>query len=92
MRSAFVALDSHETSDLTLCRGIGRKIFWKHLFPPRGVETRESGPNRAIACPQTRSWLMEIIFTLVKDDPTQLMWLLEDMDELVPVSPTQEGE
>jgi ubiquitin carboxyl-terminal hydrolase 34 len=35
---------------------------------------------------------MEIIFTLVKDDPTQLMWLLEDMDALVPVFPAQEGE
>ncbi len=35
---------------------------------------------------------MELIFTLVKDDPTQLMWLLEDMDDMVPVYPTQEGK
>ena len=34
---------------------------------------------------------MELIFTLVKDDPTQLMWLLEDMDDMVPVHPAQEG-
>jgi ubiquitin carboxyl-terminal hydrolase 34 len=35
---------------------------------------------------------MEIIFTLVKNDPTQFMWLLEDMEDLVPVFPNQEGE
>jgi ubiquitin carboxyl-terminal hydrolase 34 len=35
---------------------------------------------------------MEIIFTLVKNDPTQFMWLLEDMEDLVPVFPNQEGK
>jgi ubiquitin carboxyl-terminal hydrolase 34 len=35
---------------------------------------------------------MEIIFTLVKDDPTQFMWLLQDMCRLVPIYPNQEGE
>jgi ubiquitin carboxyl-terminal hydrolase 34 len=35
---------------------------------------------------------MEIIFTLVKDDPTQFMWLLEDMNDLVPVYSDQEGK
>jgi ubiquitin carboxyl-terminal hydrolase 34 len=35
---------------------------------------------------------MEIIFTLVKDDPTQFMWLLEDMNDLVPVYSEQESK
>ncbi len=94
MRSVFVLpVDSTEMLGSTnyFCRGVGRKIFWKHLFPPREDAAREFGPSRPIACPQTRGWLMELIFTLVKDDPTQLMWLLEDMDDMVPVYPAQEG-
>lgn len=35
---------------------------------------------------------MEIIFTMVKDDPTEFMWLLEDMEELVPVFVNQDGK
>lgn len=35
---------------------------------------------------------MEIIFTLIKNDPTQFMWLFQDMDDLVPVYPDPEGE
>ncbi|AEO57729.1 hypothetical protein MYCTH_2304264 [Thermothelomyces thermophilus ATCC 42464] len=73
-------------------RGLARRIFWKHLFPPREEYEKEFGPGRPIACPQTRGWLMEIIFTMVKDDPTEFMWLLEDMDDLVPVFPNQEGD
>ncbi|KAK4140337.1 uncharacterized protein C8A04DRAFT_15044 [Dichotomopilus funicola] len=78
--------------DILPSRGMARKIFWKHLFPPRDEVARAIGPSQPIACPQTRGWLMEIIFTLVKDDPTQYMWLLEDMDELVPVFFNQDGE
>ncbi|KAK4237057.1 hypothetical protein C8A03DRAFT_16355 [Achaetomium macrosporum] len=70
--------------------GVARKIFWRHLFPPRNETTREYEPSHPIANPQTRGWLLEIIFTLVKDDPTQFMWLLEDMDNLVPVYPKEE--
>ncbi|KAK4252308.1 hypothetical protein C7999DRAFT_27033 [Corynascus novoguineensis] len=73
-------------------RGVARKIFWKHLFPPRGNYEREFGPGQPIACPQTRGWLMEMIFTMVKDDPTEFMWLLEDMEELVPVFVNQDGD
>ncbi|KAK3295943.1 uncharacterized protein B0H64DRAFT_417531 [Chaetomium fimeti] len=75
--------------DILPARGIARKVFWKHLFPLREEVTGECH-NRPIACPQTRGQLMEIIFRLVKDDPTQYMWLLEDMHDLVPVFPNQE--
>ncbi|KAL2018794.1 hypothetical protein VTK56DRAFT_352 [Thermocarpiscus australiensis] len=65
--------------------GVARKIFWKHLFPPREDKAREYEPCRPIVCPQTRGLLLEIVFSLVEDDPAQFMWLLEDMYELVPV-------
>ncbi|KAK4157923.1 hypothetical protein C8A00DRAFT_29151 [Chaetomidium leptoderma] len=78
--------------DILPVRGVGRKIFWKHLFPPRDEAAIEFAPSRPIACPQTRGWLMEIIFTLVKDDPTQFMWLLEDMDDMVPVFTAPDGD
>lgn len=29
---------------------------------------------------------------MVKDDPTEFMWLLEDMEELVPVFVNQDGK
>ena len=35
--------------------------------------------------------LMEIILALVGDDPTQVYWLMEDLNELVPVFPDEEG-
>jgi ubiquitin carboxyl-terminal hydrolase 34 len=35
---------------------------------------------------------MEIIFRLVKDDPTQYMCLVDDMNDLVPVFPNLDGE
>ncbi|KAK4123811.1 hypothetical protein N657DRAFT_680934 [Parathielavia appendiculata] len=78
--------------DILPVSGVGRRIFWKHLFPRREDGARRVGHARPIACPQTRGWLMEIIFTLVKDDPTQFMWLLEDMGDLVPVYSEQEGD
>lgn len=80
-----------DANGLTVLRGLARRIFWKHLFPPREEYEKEFGPGRPIACPQTRGWLMDIIFTMVKDDPTEFMWLLEDMDDLVPVFPNQDG-
>ncbi|KAK4106515.1 hypothetical protein N658DRAFT_21639 [Parathielavia hyrcaniae] len=78
--------------DILPVSGVGRRIFWKHLFPPREDWATRLGHARPVACPQTRGWLMEIIFTLVKDDPTQFMWLLEDMGDLVPVYSEQEGD
>lgn len=70
---------------------VGRRIFWRHLFPPREEVPRQLGLGRPISCPQTRGLLIEIIFTLVKDDPTQFMWLLEDLNDLVLVGSEQEG-
>jgi ubiquitin carboxyl-terminal hydrolase 34 len=72
--------------------GVARKIFWTHLFPPRDERVRDFEPSQPIVSPQTRGLLLEVIFSLVEDDPTQFMWLLQDMSELVPVYPNQEGE
>lgn len=36
--------------------------------------------------------LIEIIFALIREDPTELFWLLEDLNELVPVFPDEDGE
>jgi ubiquitin carboxyl-terminal hydrolase 34 len=72
--------------------GIARKLFWKHLFPHPEEKVRELEPSQPVVFPETRSLLLEILFSLVHDDPTQFMWLLEDMDRLVPVYPDSEGE
>ncbi|KAK3313841.1 hypothetical protein B0H66DRAFT_483418 [Apodospora peruviana] len=68
---------------------VARKIFWKHLFPPF---TKDSGtePSRPILSSDSRMLLIQIIGSLVEDDPTQILRLLEDLDELVPVFPEEE--
>lgn len=45
-----------------------------------------------IISPQTRGFLLEIVFSLVEDDATQFIWLLQDMAQLVPIYPNQDGE
>ncbi|GAB1320503.1 USP domain-containing protein [Madurella fahalii] len=72
--------------------GVARKLFWKHLFPDPDDKARELEPSEPIVFPETRGLLLEIIFSLVEDDPTQFMWLLEDLDRLVPVYPNSEGD
>lgn len=74
------------------CSGVARRLFWKHLFPDPDEKARELEPSEPIVFPETRGLLLEIIFSLVEDDPTQFMWLLEDLDRLVPVYPNSEGE
>jgi ubiquitin carboxyl-terminal hydrolase 34 len=77
--------------DRTDCfRGAARKIFWKHLFPPF-VKNGKSD-SRPILQTQTRGLLIEIIFTLIGGDSTQFMWLLQDLNELLPLFPEEEGE
>ncbi|KAL2134738.1 hypothetical protein VTI74DRAFT_10980 [Chaetomium olivicolor] len=73
-------------------RGVARRIFWKHLFQRRKDGVGDFEFTRPITCVQTRGWLLEIIFTLVKDDPTQFRWLLDDLYELAPVFSSQDGE
>lgn len=53
---------------------------------------RDLKQSHPIVSPQTRGLLLELVFSLVEDEPTQFMWLLQDMSELVPVYPNQEGE
>ena len=52
----------------------------------------ELGLMQPIISPQTRGFLLEIVFSLVEDDPTQFIWLLQDMAQLVPIYPNQDGE
>ncbi|KAL2259798.1 hypothetical protein VTK26DRAFT_6391 [Humicola hyalothermophila] len=70
--------------------GIARRIFWTHLFPPPEGKAPESSLHKPIVSSQTRGFLLDIVFSLVEDDPTQFMWLLEDMAQLVPVCPNQD--
>ncbi|KAK3380099.1 hypothetical protein B0T24DRAFT_519847 [Lasiosphaeria ovina] len=69
--------------------GLARQIFWKHLFPPVDAEAK-SEPIRPVLNPQSRIMLTQIMFGLIDGDSPQTMWLLEDLDELVPVFPDEE--
>ena len=71
--------------------GVARRIFWKHLFPPFEKDGR-SEYSRPILETQSRGMLIEIIFSLIGDDSTQLTWLLEDLNEILPLFPEEEGE
>ncbi|KAL1842744.1 hypothetical protein VTJ49DRAFT_4382 [Mycothermus thermophilus] len=73
-------------------RGVARKLFWKHLYPRREDKPVDAPSSRPIANTQTRGLLIEVIFAVVKNDPTQYMWLLEDLDDLVPVYQNQDGD
>jgi hypothetical protein len=58
-------------------------LFWKHLFPPfENDDTQE--PMKPILLHNSRVALIQIIFALVDEDPSQTTWLLEDLNELVP--------
>ncbi|KAK3357400.1 hypothetical protein B0T25DRAFT_452553 [Lasiosphaeria hispida] len=76
--------------DIFPAAGVARKIFWKHLFPPFENENRSGELIRPIINAESRSMLIEIIFALIEDDSTQLTWLLEDLNELVPVYPEED--
>lgn len=73
-------------------RGVARRIFWKHLFQRRQGGVGDFEATRPITCAQTRGWLLDIIFRLVKNDPIQFKWLLDDLYELVPVFSSQDGK
>ncbi|KAK4456144.1 ubiquitin carboxyl-terminal hydrolase 34 [Podospora aff. communis PSN243] len=74
--------------ELTPPRGVAREIFWKHLFPPFIREGKSD--SRPILQTQTRGLLIEVIFSLIEGDSTQLVWLLEDLNELLPLFPEEE--
>ncbi|KAL2271630.1 hypothetical protein VTJ83DRAFT_1001 [Remersonia thermophila] len=73
-------------------RGVARKLFWRHLYPRREDRPIDAPSSRPIANTQTRGLLIEVILAVVKNDPTQYMWLLEDLDDLVPVYQNQDGD
>jgi ubiquitin carboxyl-terminal hydrolase 34 len=87
----------HEISDLDVCRGAARRLFWKHLFPPfEREETADLtagsvGSSRPILYHQSRALLIEIVFALIGDDSRQLYWLLQDLDDLVPFDDDDDG-
>ncbi|KAK3375132.1 hypothetical protein B0H63DRAFT_268265 [Podospora didyma] len=82
---------SGQPREIRSTRNLARTIFWRHLFPP--FETggqRVVEPHRPIIHPQSRMMLIQIIFGLIDDDPVQSKWLLEDLNELVPVGVDEE--
>jgi ubiquitin carboxyl-terminal hydrolase 34 len=81
---------SPDLEGLTLPRGVARKIFWTHLFPLLEKEGKFEA-NRPILYPQSRGMLIEIVFALIENDSDQFLSLLEDLDELVPVYPDEDG-
>lgn len=67
-----------------------RKLLARHLFPP----ANERGPlvPHVVLHTQSRSLLYEIIFTLAKNDPAQLSWLLRDLDRLTVYRTAEDDE
>ncbi|KAK3692278.1 hypothetical protein B0T22DRAFT_9213 [Podospora appendiculata] len=81
--------DTSARREILLPGGIARQIFWRFLYPStEAVAISES--SRPILNPQGRTMLIDIVFSLVEDDPSELTHLMEDLAELVPVYP--EGE
>ncbi|KAK3937263.1 ubiquitin carboxyl-terminal hydrolase 34, partial [Diplogelasinospora grovesii] len=70
-------------------KDMARKIFWRHLFP-RIAKDGKAAATRPILHSQSRVMLIEIIFSLIGEDRKQLMWLIEDLNELVPVYPDED--
>ena len=73
---------------------VARKLFWKHLFPPFEKELGTDAPtdgHHPILYPPARNKLVAIVFALVGDDRQQLMYLLRDLDELVPFDNDEDG-
>ncbi|KAK0630801.1 hypothetical protein B0T17DRAFT_231975 [Bombardia bombarda] len=79
-------IPGHQQEMLRL-KGVARKIFWKHLYPPMDGRL---APSRPILSQDGRTMLFEMIFSLVEGDQDQIEMLLEDLNELVPVYPEEE--
>jgi hypothetical protein len=90
----FIVFYSDQTIILTKIRGIARKLFWKHLFPPFEKQGgREVVPEarHPILYPVSRAKLIDIMFSLIGEDWSQLIYLLRDLDELVPFDNDEDG-
>ncbi|KAK2025583.1 ubiquitin carboxyl-terminal hydrolase [Colletotrichum zoysiae] len=78
-------LDEGSDVDLetSLPANLGKKLFWRHLFPPPGQHGLSSSRS-CILSTDTRSVLCKIIFELVKDRDREFTAMLEDLEKLVP--------
>ncbi|KAK1691356.1 ubiquitin carboxyl-terminal hydrolase [Colletotrichum godetiae] len=77
----------NEGSDVDLESGLpadlGRKLFWKHLFPQPRQHSLSSIRNVLLSS-STRGILAEIIFDLVRDREVEFFVLLGALESLVP--------
>ncbi|KAK1598546.1 ubiquitin carboxyl-terminal hydrolase [Colletotrichum navitas] len=67
----------------SLPANLGKKLFWRHLFPPPGQHGLTSSRS-CILSTETRSILCKIIFDLVRDRDREFTVMLEDLEKLVP--------
>ncbi|KAK2011477.1 ubiquitin carboxyl-terminal hydrolase [Colletotrichum eremochloae] len=67
----------------SLPANLGKKLFWKHLFPPPGHHGLSSSRSCLLST-ETRSILCKIIFDLVRDRDPEFQVMLEDLEKLVP--------
>ncbi|OHW90504.1 ubiquitin carboxyl-terminal hydrolase [Colletotrichum incanum] len=67
----------------SLPANLGKKLFWRHLFPPPGQHSLSSSRSCLLST-ETRSILCEIIFDLVRDRDREFHAMLEDLERLVP--------
>ncbi|WQF76050.1 Putative ubiquitin specific protease, papain-like cysteine peptidase superfamily [Colletotrichum destructivum] len=74
---------SYVEMDHNLPANLGKKLFWKHLFPPPGQHGSSSGRSCLLST-NTRSTLCQIIFDLVRDRDREFHAMLEDLESLVP--------
>ncbi|OHF02610.1 ubiquitin carboxyl-terminal hydrolase [Colletotrichum orchidophilum] len=83
-----------ERSDVDLESGLpanlGRKLFWKHLFPPPRQHGLSSS-RCSLLSTDTRRILAEIIFDLVREQDREFHALLEDLESLVPFDEFDNG-
>lgn len=71
------------------CSKLGRKLFWKHLFPP---PQRDGSRGRScILSTATRLVLGDIVFYLVSRSEQRLHEMLIDLESLVPFDEFENG-
>ncbi|KAK0645991.1 hypothetical protein B0T16DRAFT_412380 [Cercophora newfieldiana] len=88
LHSVLCAKGSPLRQEINPERGIARRIFWKHLFPQFGRPAKFD--SRPILQSQTRGMLIDVIFSLIEGDSTQLMWLVHDLNDLLPLFPEED--
>ncbi|KAK1537463.1 ubiquitin carboxyl-terminal hydrolase [Colletotrichum costaricense] len=85
-------LDEGSDVDLesSLPANLGRKLFWRHLFPQPGQHSLSSIRNFLLST-NTRGILAEIIFDLVRDRDYEFLALIEALESLVPFDEFDNG-